>query len=80
MDYYNFYYNDTHYLTDADEGLFIYLNGVGTFTGTDTATNSAGAYTETYKASVPNLTGTGHSGTNYFFMTGMLSASGSARE
>ena len=79
-DFYSIYYNDTRYFTNANEGLEFYLSGLEMFTESDTARNGAGDNTESFKASVPNLTGEGHNGTNYFFMTGMISAAGNARQ
>ena len=81
VDYSTIDYNDTAYFTNADEGLQFDLAGVGMFNLSDTTTNGAGAYTETCKTSIPNLTGSGinghYFGTNYFLMSGMVSAAGS---
>ncbi len=80
VDRFQINYDDTAHFTNANQGLEFTLDGFGTFTRSDTATNRAGDYSETYKASVTSLTGEGHAGTNYFFMTGMLSVSGNAKQ
>lgn len=60
----------------GDGSLFFNITGLGTINQSDTATNSAGIYTETLKASITGMTGQGGGGDQGFVVSAMMSVSG----